>query len=105
MQAGRLRHRVELQKPIRAQDASGEIVISWLTYATVWAFVKPLTGQERLEAQQVTPGISHEVRMRYRRDVISDHHVLYDNRTLEIDAVIDVNEQGRELRLICKEIV
>ena len=43
MQAGRLRHRVTLEYPLKSQDESGEVIVdTWRELATVWASVEPI---------------------------------------------------------------
>lgn len=104
MQAGKLRHRVQIQALSQVQDlATGEMLDTWTELATVWANVVPLRGQERFEAQQVQAELSHRVEMRYRPDVTSKNRLLYDGRILEIASVADFEERHRELNLMCVE--
>lgn len=51
MRAGRLNHRVVLQRVTEATDATyGEVTEAWATLATVWAEVRPLRGGEATDS-------------------------------------------------------
>lgn len=103
MQVGKLRHRVQLQQLARNQDSFGEAVPSYATYSTVWASVEPLQGRELEHAQQISAEVSHRVTIRYNKNVTSEHRVVYGERTLEIEAVINPEERNEMLILMCKE--
>jgi SPP1 family predicted phage head-tail adaptor len=103
MQAGRLRHRITLQEERPTRDSYKAEVLGWVDVATVWAAVEPLRGREYFSAQQVNSEVSHRVTIRYRSGVTSAMRVLFGSRVLQIDGVINVNEQNRELQLMCIE--
>ena len=105
MRAGWLRKRVTIQEKRADRDPFGAERIIWVNVATVWAGVEPLRGREYLEAKQMQADVSTRIRMRYRSGVTPEMRVLYDGRTYEIESVIDVLERGRELNLMCREIV
>lgn len=104
MQAGRLRHRIQIKTPVEARNSYGERIVTWSTLATVWASVEPLRGREFLDAEQVQAEISHRVRMRYYPGILPNYRVVFGGRVLEIQAVINVNERNREMQLMCKEM-
>ena len=110
MRAGRLRHRIELQADTATTDDAdsfGEVEPSWETYAEVYADVRPLVGTERYAAQQVQASVSHEIRIRFRADVLDTHRVRWvcrgTARLFDINAVLNVEERDRELLLLCTE--
>jgi SPP1 family predicted phage head-tail adaptor len=103
MQVGKLRKRVQLQQLVRNQDDFGEAVPSYSTYATVWASVEPLQGRELEHAQQINAEVSHRVTIRYNGNVTAEHRVVYGERILEIEAVINPEERNEMLVLMCKE--
>jgi len=53
--AGRLRHRVNIQKPVQAQDPdTGEVTRTWSTvFADVPASIEPMSVREFIAAQQM----------------------------------------------------
>ena len=87
----------------RNQDSFGEAVPSYTTYATVWASVEPLQGRELENAQQISAEITHKVTIRYNAAVTSEHQVVYGERIIEIEAVLNPEERNEYLVLMCKE--
>ncbi|MGW8241252.1 phage head closure protein, partial [Klebsiella pneumoniae] len=44
MQAGKLRHRITLQEPVKEQNpTTGSVINTWRDVATLWAEVAPLS--------------------------------------------------------------
>lgn len=105
MRAGQLRHRLALQSNTQTADDYGQLTDSWATYDTVWGSVKPLRGDELLQAQQMYANISHLVRVRYNGSILPTHRISHDSRILEINAILNTDERDRELMLYCTEAV
>lgn len=64
MEAGKLRHRVELQRVSVAPDSHGDQVKTWSTLAEVWADVQDLTVNQRTNLPLTLSSASVQVRMR-----------------------------------------
>ncbi|MCK2042562.1 phage head closure protein [Chromohalobacter sp. TMW 2.2308] len=109
MRAGRLRHRVTLQRPVDgAKDQYNQPTESFEQVATVWASVEPLRGREFFEAQQVNSEITTRIRCRYRRDLagveVNEWRIEYRGRTYEIDGPpINSRMEDRQLEFMCHE--
>jgi len=103
VRAGTYRHRVILQKPVETEGDYGGTEPGYTAVATVWARVTPSAGKENYQARQVMSEISHEVRIRYRRDVSARWRLSFRGRTLMIESAINVEEANRELLLECRE--
>lgn len=97
MRAGRLCHRVELQ---RASESlvNGAVQKTWATIATVWAEVAPLAGREFFASQQVQSDISHRITMRYIPGVnlTPADRVKFGTRIFDISAVLNIGERNKE---------
>lgn len=65
MNAGKLRHRVRFEEPITSQDATGDEIVVWVPAFMVWASVEPLTGRERLLADQIVGEGETRIRIRW----------------------------------------
>jgi len=108
MRAGRLRHRVTIQRYTVTQNDYGEEVESWTTHATRWAAVEPLTGREYFDAQQMTAEVSLRVRVRHdstTEALTARDRISHDGRTLEIvSPPMRIKERGKEIHLMCREI-
>lgn len=104
MNAGKLRHRVELQEVSGSQDSFGESLRTYATYATVWASVEPLQGRELELAQQVSAETNHKITIRYNSNVDTEHRIVFSGRVFELTSVINPSERNEHLVLFCKEI-
>lgn len=106
MQSGKLRQRVTVQLVTQTQDSYGEPVESWAEIDTVWAEVKPATGQERFvaSADQQLATLTHVVNMRYL-DGLSpvNHRLLWGTRVLDIETVQDPTGRTATTKLLCRE--
>ncbi len=88
------------------QDAMGNPVSSWQTFADVWAGEEMTAGREIVNAQQTAPDTSSVITTRYVSGVRSDMRIqpaTGSNRTLEIIAAINKGSFNVELELWCKE--
>lgn len=66
IEAGKLRHRIDIVTVNPTQDSTGGIDLSEdLVYANVWASVEPLAGMESLSAQSQTSVSTYQVVIRY----------------------------------------
>ena len=105
IRAGQLRHQIELQSPTDVEDGEGGVTQTWATFARRMAAIEPLRGRELIEARQVAANVTHQVRLRYEPGVTPRCRVLFGDRILNIDSVIDLEERHIELSLLCKEDV
>jgi SPP1 family predicted phage head-tail adaptor len=97
---GALDQRLTLESPSRAPDGGADV--TWQTVAEVWASVHPITGDERLRADQVAGRITHTVFIRRRSGVTPAIRFRSGTRILEIVAVLDAPPRSR-LRCLCEE--
>ena len=106
MRAGDLRHAVTIQaRASEARNSFGEETFEWETHQQVWAAIEPLSGRELIDAHEVQAEITLRVRIRSLSGVVPDMRVLFGARILEIQAVIDLEERGHEMHLMCREVV
>lgn len=103
MRAGRLRHRVTIQKPTEGTpSASGETVDTWSDVATVHASVIMQAARESSQAAQVESEGTVEVIVRYRPDLTSEKRFKFGDRLLYIDSVI-ADMRRRQQTCLCHE--
>ena len=103
MRLGPLNKRIDIQARSATVDAFGQESETWATVATVWASVEPLSGRELLAAQQVQGETTHRIRMRYQSGVTTSSRLLFNLRPFDVRSVINKNEAGAFLELLCTE--
>lgn len=103
LDAGRIRHRVRIEAPLRTPDGGGGATETWVTVAEAWAEISPAGGTERLEADRVAGRVTHVIHMRAGVNLAPEMRVVNGTRIFEIRAAIDLNERGRWLRVLAEE--
>lgn len=99
-----MRHRVSIVRQDEATDpVYGQKKPSPVTVATVWARIVPLAGRELVKAQEVIAEVTHRIEIRHREDVTPRMQAVARGRTFGIEAVLNVEERGREMHLLCVE--
>jgi len=97
------RHRVDIQKRTRVFDGEGW-VYEWDTIDTVWASISPVSAQERLEWQKLDVLVTHKISLRPYHDINRiDHRLEFKDRVFNIVSILNPQELGRRLDLICTE--
>lgn len=109
MRAGRLRHRLTLEKRTDTQSESGEVTPGYAYWDTVWGNVKPLVGREFFAAQQVQADVSTEITIRWRPGFDSTIRIRHkpnsDEGPDDVYDILSVSEDDtsgqRQFRLMC----
>lgn len=107
-----MRHLVTIQKVTETRSGA-DVVETWSTYAEVWARVRPLTGRELEASAQRWPEVDYSIEMRGNSktgEITPKMRVILKNtrvtpitqKTFNILAVLDQEERGVEIKLICK---
>lgn len=106
MRAGKLRRRVDIQRPLYQQDPeSGEMVRTWVdVWLRVPAAIEPLSAREFIAADATQSKVSARVVIRFRSGVDSTMRLIDRGRIYNIEGVLTDLESGREhLTLPCSE--
>src|SRR5688572_12565982 len=96
--SGQLRHRIQLQSQQQTQDATtGEVTVTWVTYAEVWADVVPMSAREFIQSGAEQSEARGRMVIRYRDDVQADHRAVHRGKFYNIvgEPLPDA-ESGRE---------
>lgn len=101
-QAGELSRRMTIERRAGGTDGAGSPLADWQMVAAVWARVRPLTARELVAAQAVNAEITHEVLMRFRRDITASMRGVIGGEVYTFIAPpIDVDDKRVMLRLLC----
>jgi SPP1 family predicted phage head-tail adaptor len=111
--AGDYDTRGEFQRADEVVDAALEEDLVWppaggSVIATRFGKLRPWRGLERFQGMQTDVKVDHELRIRYDSTVAGitakDRYVV-GSRVFDIESVHNVNEEGRELEFLLKELV
>jgi len=104
MRAGALNKRVIIERKTDARGTYGEPVATWATLLTVWAGIKPVSGNEQVQGGQLDATATHSITMRHT-DILSTDRINFGGRIFNIVSVLDQEERGRELKIMAIEDV
>ena len=97
MDAGRLRHRVIIERQSHSQDATtGEVTTSWVEVASVWAAIEPLSAREFIQSQAVQSKVTARIVIRYRSGIDSSMRINHNGRYYNIHGVLPDKDSGRD---------
>ena len=106
MKAARLRHQITIQQVNETKDSFGGVTESWVTFATVRAEIKPVSGREYFANEQQNSTISHKVAIRYLVGVTAKMRILFGARIFDIvSPPINFEERNIEMVLMCREVI
>lgn len=105
LEAGKLRHRIKLERQIETQDmTTGEIVTSWQTIGEVWADINPLSAREYIQAQAWQGELTAKVVIRYRPDIKAGDRFSFRGNNYYIKAALPDNDSGlQHITLMCSQ--
>lgn len=107
MQSGTLRFRLEIQQAQEQRGDIGDVRQDWVTVATVWGDIAPLTGRELWQAQQIEARLSHRLTLRQYPDFNPTWRLRLEGtqRVYNPVSVRDVHERHRMTEILAIEIV
>lgn len=89
LSAGRLRHRIQIQRKAYTQDAvTGDMVPNWVNHVKVWAEIAPLSGREFIAANAEQSKVIARITIRQRNDVDATMRILHGGKFYNIEAVL-----------------
>lgn len=105
LSAGRLRHRIRIERPSYTQDPiTGEMTQGWeLVAEKVPAAIEPLSAREFIAAQAVQSQVTTRIVIR-RREIDATMRIVHRGQVYNIHGVLADPESGLEyLTLPCSE--
>jgi SPP1 family predicted phage head-tail adaptor len=107
VRAGKLRHRLGLQRPVSSTDGQGGLAVVWTLVVTVWGELIPVMGVEREIVGQMASEATHSWSIRYS-DVVEDISVkdrwFWDGRIFQILTVFNRDARNDEFFGSAKEL-
>ena len=107
MRAGRLRHRLVLQKPVTARNATtNEKETTWTTVSTVWGGIEPIRGKERVSAQGLDAVYDVRLPMRYSSEIAgidATWRATNGGKVYAFQSVLNIDERNNEVEVLASE--
>jgi SPP1 family predicted phage head-tail adaptor len=98
LKAGRLRHRVDIQRPINVQDPlTGDITKTWETvWASVPCAIEPLSAREFIAARSMQGEINARITLRYREGLLPDMRLIHRGQVYSAEGFLPDPDSGLE---------
>ena len=110
IQAGRLRHVVQIMSPATQQGLmGGPVTADMVAFATLRASIESLQGRELYSAQQMVAEVTHKVTVRWCAGIKAKMDVWFSTgspsvtRQFQILYVLNTDELNKKLVLFCVE--
>lgn len=101
LQAGTLKHKVQLQSPTTSRDSYGGTTKTWTTVANTFADIAYISGKEYIVSSQLKAPVTARLTIRKRANVDATMRVLYGNTVFAIQSVLPDLELNEYLTLLC----
>lgn len=101
--AGQLRERIVIERPIKEPDSFGQPIETWSEFAAVWAAKEPLNGREYFDAQGVFSENMIRFRIRHRPGIDNTMRISHDGRLYNIKSIVDAADRHVHMELLCSE--
>lgn len=76
--AGRLRHRVDIEKNVQVQDTNGEMADNWQPYLmNVAAEIAPYSAREYVAALAIQSSVNTKITIRFRPNITADMRIVH----------------------------
>lgn len=92
--AGRLRHRIQIQEAIANPTDFGEKVLEYQTVATRWAEIEPGAGSGSFTAGVTQPSSSTKITIRYFADLTILHRIKFGDRFFNVSSFTNPEERN-----------
>lgn len=94
MRGGLLQHQITIEEPRRTVSASGQPRQEWVSDRTIWAYVRPLTVKEKLQAGKVDAETTWKITVRSPCEVSNEARIKWNGRIFHLTGPpMDVDRQ------------
>lgn len=102
---GKMRERIVIQTVPTVVGAIGNVAAATpVTFATVWAQVKPVRASEDVVAERLSATAVFQIIVRYLPGLSPAMRILWDGRVLNIDSIRNLDERRRFLTIVAQDV-
>lgn len=101
--AGKLRNVIDIERETETSLPGGGASVAWNVIASPRAYMKPMSGGERLQAMRLEASVTQRIFIRYRSDIKTSDRINYKGRLMQIRALINLEERNKWLEIYADE--
>lgn len=95
--AQELNRKITIQESQITQDPNtGEMIVTWVDFVSVFAKIEPLVGREYLAAAAIQAENLCKFTMRYRGDINASMRIVFDGKLFNITSIQNIRSANRE---------
>ena len=100
------RHKIEVWKlDGESENILEEIVQEPRKIYDLWGEVIPVRGKEYVSMETLVPEMQYKITTRYRSDIDTSMIIKWQERELNIKAIVDISGREEEMEIMCTEKV
>jgi len=97
MDAGTLRHRITIQRPVFTQDTgTGAMTPTWVQAFKLWAAIEPLSTRDFIASQAHQSRITARIVIRAIDGLTPDMRVIHGTKKYAIEGILPDKDSGLE---------
>ena len=96
---GKFNRKLQIMKLSQVSDGGGGYEDKLLEIKTVWGNISPIKGKEYWQAQQSQASVTHEITIRYTKDIDASHILKYQDRLFDIQYMTSLREEDNYLEI------
>jgi len=100
---GKMRHRITLQSRTRTADEGGGAASLFVDVEEVWAYFRPVSGQEQFQADKIKEKKKYLATVRYRDSITASQRIKFGDRLYNITSIKNLEERDRYVEIECEE--
>jgi SPP1 family predicted phage head-tail adaptor len=102
--SGAFNRKITIQKLVTSIDAMGGSVRNWTNYISIWAHIEPLSGSEKIVAQQTYTSLISKFLIRYRpsQNIDASMRILYRSRIYNIRSITQPAEAHTTIQILAE---
>lgn len=99
LEAGKLRHRIKIERPVITQDQNnGAPITTWTELATVWGQISPMSARDLIASQAEASKVMGRITIRYRADIDETMRLVHEAKgdIYNIEGILADPDSGLE---------
>jgi len=99
MRAGKRNCFIRIEVASQTKQPNGSVLTTWSTYASLWAAIENLKGNERTSSVTTWPSADQKISFRYVAGILPTMRVVYQDVVYSILNVNNVDIQNKDIVL------
>ncbi len=108
MNINSLTHRIDIYSKSKIRNELGEIDFTWTKFKTIWAEVRPQTGNlQKQQANTILANVTHKIIVRYEsaKELTNDMYIIFRDKRFDIKYILNPYFKDETIEIFCEEVI